>query len=110
MVSKIMPGMPPEAIMQMMWPQVCQAVSQATGGLDLNTLNPVESAAQRTVPALFMHAIDDNLIPMSHTERNFEAYGAADKDVTYFEGDHNSERPQDAHQMAMNFLRAKLLE
>lgn len=45
MVSKIMPGMPPEALMQMMWPQVCQAVHQATDGLDLNTLNPIEQAA-----------------------------------------------------------------
>ncbi len=44
MVSKIMPGMPPEAIMQMMWPSLCQMVNQETGGLDLNTLNPVESA------------------------------------------------------------------
>ena len=41
MVSKIMPGMPPEALMQMMWPQVCHAVQQATQGLDLNNLNPI---------------------------------------------------------------------
>ena len=66
--------MPPDAIMQMMWPQICQQVSQVTGGLDLNTLNPVESAAQRNIPGLFIHAVDDVLIPMSHTEANYEAY------------------------------------
>ena len=90
MVGQMMPGMPPEAIMQMMWPQICQMVGQATGGLDLNTLNPIESAAQRNIPALFIHAVDDVLIPMSHTERNFEAYGGQPKDVSYCEGDHNS--------------------
>lgn len=93
-----MPGMPPEAIMQMMWPQVCMQVAQATGGLDLNTLNPVELAPQRTIPGLFLHAIDDNLIPMSHTERNFDAYGGSTKDVSYFEGDHNTERAVDTIQ------------
>lgn len=41
MVSQMMPGMPPDAIMQMMWPQICMQVSHATGGLDLNTLNPL---------------------------------------------------------------------
>ena len=96
LVSKIMPGMPPEAIMGMMWPQVCMQVSQVTGGLDLNSLNPVLSAPQRTIPGLFLHAIDDNLIPINHTERNFEAYGGSVKDVCYFEGDHNTERPHDA--------------
>ena len=55
----------------------------------MNTLNPAESAAQRTIPGLFIHAVDDNLIAMSHTERNFEAYGGQPKDVSYCEGDHN---------------------
>ena len=101
--------MPPEAIMQMMWPQICQQVGQATGGLDLNTLNPVESATSRTIPGLFLHAIDDNLIPMSHTERNFEAYGGQIKDVSYFEGDHNTERPQDTMQNVLTFFTTHLI-
>ena len=92
-----------------MWPQVCAQVSQATNGLDLNTLNPVESAPARTIPGLFLHAVDDVLIPMSHTERNLEAYGADTKDVSYFEGDHNSERPADAMQMCTTFITTHLL-
>mmetsp|Transcript_11639 Transcript_11639/g.15780 ORF Transcript_11639/g.15780 Transcript_11639/m.15780 type:complete len:148 (-) Transcript_11639:96-539(-) len=109
MVAKIMPGMPPEALMQMLWPQVCAAVNQETGGLDLNTLNPIESAAQRTVPGLFLHAIDDELIPMSHTERNFDSYAGAVKDVSYFEGNHNSQRPDDTLGNAFTFLRTHML-
>ena len=122
----MMPGMPPEAIMQMMWPQAVMQVAQATSnisnpvsdnlvgavnnGLDLNTLNPMEYAPQRTIPGLFLHAIDDTLIPMSHTERNFDAYGGAVKDVSYFDGDHNSERPDDTNQMCITFLRTHLLD
>ena len=82
-------------------------VGQATGGLDLNTLNPMESAAARTVPGLFMHGIEDTLIPMDHTERNFEAYGGP-KDVSYFDGGHNDERPQDTQQQAFTFLKTHL--
>ena len=89
----MMPGMPPEALMQMLWPQVQAAVKAETGGLDLNTLNPMESAAQRTSPCYFLHAVDDELITMNHTERNFDAYAGQPKEVTYVEGDHNTERP-----------------
>ena len=98
-----MPGMPPEAIMQMMWPAVCAQVKQVADNLDLDNLNPIEKAPQRTVPGLFLHAIEDNLIPMTHTERNYEAYGGT-KDVAYFEGDHNSERPEEPQEQCKNFL------
>jgi len=91
-----------------MWPSLCQMVNQETGGLDLNTLNPIESAAQRNIPGLFLHAINDELIPMSHSERNFEAYGGAVKDVSYFDGDHNSPRPDDTNQMVLQFIQTHL--
>ena len=74
----------------------------------MNTLNPAESAAQRTIPGLFIHAVDDNLITMNHTERNFEAYGGQPKDVSYCEGDHNTERPPDAMQSVLTFFRTHL--
>ena len=69
----------------------------------------METAPQRTVPGLFLHAIDDELIPMSHSERNFEAYGGSPKDVCYFEGDHNSMRTEDTVENCNNFLKTHLL-
>ena len=86
-----------------MWPQVVEVIKQHTagmggGGMDLNNLKPVEKAFNGTCPALFLHAIDDELIAMEHTEKNFEAYGGQNKNVAYFEGDHNSMRPQDTMQ------------
>lgn len=47
------------------------------------------------MPALFVHGIEDDFVEMSHTEKNFSAYGG-EKDVIYCEGSHNTERPQDA--------------
>ena len=52
----------------MMWPQVVMQIAQVTGGMDLNNLKPVEFAPKLKTPALFVHAIDDELIPMDHTE------------------------------------------
>ena len=45
-------------------------ISQVTGGMNLEQLKPVEHAKTCTTPALFVHGIDDELIPMDHTEKN----------------------------------------
>ena len=57
--------------------------------MDLNTLKPVEYAPNCKMPAMFIHACDDELIPMDHTEKNQNAYGGP-KEVSFCEGDHNS--------------------
>ena len=71
--------------------------------MDLNNLKPVEFAPKQTIPALFVHGIDDELIPMDHTEKNQEAY-AGPKDVSFCEGDHNSQRPKETMEQTLNFL------
>ncbi len=63
-------GMPVE-FFPMLWPGVCQAVNEATGGLDLNTLRPVDRCAGKTHPVLFVQSAEDELIPKDNTERNF---------------------------------------
>ena len=60
-------GMPAE-FFEMMWPSIVIAVNIATDGMNLKTHNPVVAAAKRTVPAVFVHACDDELVPMDHTE------------------------------------------
>lgn len=52
----------------MMWPMIVKAVNEATDGMNLKTHNPVAAAPKRTVPALFIHACDDELVPMEHSE------------------------------------------
>ena len=64
--------------------------------MNILELKPEEHCAKWTnCPALFVHGIDDDFITMDHTERNFAAYGDANKQQALCEGDHNSERPAD---------------
>ena len=62
-------GVPPE-FLQMMWPQVSMQINQVTGGMNMDQLKPVDFAPKVSTPALFVHGVDDELIPMDHTERN----------------------------------------
>lgn len=87
-------GLPAE-MLTAIFPMVDQQIKQVTGGMEIKDLRPVATVPTLTFPALFVHGIDDELIPMDHTERLFEAYGGAVKDVNYCEGDHNSIRPEE---------------
>ena len=60
--------------------------------MKIEDLKPVDYAPKCKVPALFIHGCEDDFVDMSNTEKNMEAYGAADKDVVYCDGGHNDER------------------
>ena len=57
----------PKEFLDMMWPQVVMNIKSQTGGMDLDNLKPVESVPNVKLPALFVHGIDDELIPLYHT-------------------------------------------
>jgi len=42
-----------------------QEVEMSTGGMKMDELNPVDHVSKITVPAIFLHADDDDLIPFS---------------------------------------------
>jgi dipeptidyl aminopeptidase/acylaminoacyl peptidase len=87
-------GLPAE-FFEMVWPQIVQAVNQATDGMNLKSHNPVTAAANRHLPVLFVHGVDDELVPCDHSERLFEKYAGEKKDAVYCEGGHNDPRPKD---------------
>ena len=62
-------------------------------GLEIEKFKPIEFAKNCKVPGLFLHGTEDELIPQSHSDKNFEAYGCEDKKKILFLGTHNSERP-----------------
>ena len=57
---------------------------------------------------MFIHAVDDELVKMIHTEENYEAYGGDVKEVQYCEGEHNSERPEEITEAAIQFAKKYL--
>ena len=46
-----------------------------TVGMDWDTLKPVATAPNCKVPATFVHAVSDQLIPIEHSKQVHEAYG-----------------------------------
>lgn len=58
---------------------------------DLFDLKPIEHASETTIPVLLIHAKNDNLIPLEHTIKIYEAYGG-EKYLNIIEGDHNTPR------------------
>jgi fermentation-respiration switch protein FrsA (DUF1100 family) len=99
----------PKEMLTAMFPMVEQQIKMMTGGMDIRSLKPVEKVQNIMFPALFVHAIDDNLIPMDHSERLFAAYGGAVKDVNYCEGDHNSIRPEETTNQIFTFLQTHFI-
>jgi fermentation-respiration switch protein FrsA (DUF1100 family) len=99
----------PKEMMAMMFPQVELMIENVIGGMKLKELNPAKTAPNLMFPALFVHGIDDELIPMDHTERIFNAYGGAIKDVNYCEGDHNSLRPEETSNAIFTFLQTHFI-
>jgi pimeloyl-ACP methyl ester carboxylesterase len=59
--------------------------------LDIYKLKPLIYASKTTVPGFFVHAMQDELIPLEHTLNIFEVY-AGEKSLNICEGTHNSAR------------------
>ena len=59
---------------------------------DINDIEPKVFAERCFIPALFCHGLDDSFANVHHCKDLFEVY-AGEKNVTYVEGDHNSNRP-----------------
>merc|ERR1712113_358572 len=71
---------------------------------DIDDLVPLEHVKDSTVPAIFMHARQDNLVSPSHSRQLYEAY-AGDKELVTVDGDHNSERSVQVINHAVAFFK-----
>ena len=60
-------------------------------GLDIYKLVPEVYASKTYVPGFFVHAMNDDLIPLEHSLALFEEYGG-EKSLNICEGNHNSTR------------------
>jgi hypothetical protein len=77
--------------------------------MDLTKIAPINNCpAWKEAPALFLHGIDDSMINMEHSQRNHDAYGCANKDTVFVNGDHNSARPDDTNKQVFTFFEKSL--
>ena len=61
-------------------------------GLDIELLKPIDFAPKTKIPAMFIHANNDDLINNKHSEMLINAYGGKNKKLRKCEGNHNSKR------------------
>lgn len=85
-----------------------RAEVQERAGFDLEELMPIRRAPFARMPVLFGVAKDDTFVLPHHTEELYNVWGAADRQLMFFEGGHNGVRPQSFMERASKFLAEKL--
>lgn len=76
---------------------------KALADFDIEDLVPLNHGPQSSVPALFMHGLQDNFVLPRHSEKLYNNY-AGDKEIMMFEGDHNNERCEKVINRGVGFL------
>ena len=71
--------------------------------VDINKLAPLVYAPQSKIPAFFIHAMNDELIPLDHSLSIFEVYGG-EKSLNICEGTHNSARQKHIQEKVGKFF------
>ena len=98
----------PEWLIQTLLSIVKQSV-QRRAKFDIYAMDPIKDLDMCFVPALFCHASEDTVINPRHTQEMYEKYPGDVKQIIEVEGDHNSERPEDFLQTAIEFLSEHML-
>ena len=73
----------PKDLYEMMREQVVKQFKQLSGGIDMETLNPIEKVPHLTIPCFFTQSHIDDIIPPEHQQRLFDAY-AGPKDLFFY--------------------------
>ena len=67
---------------------------KSKNGLDISKLNPIEKVEKTYQPAIFVHAINDELINVEHSINLFNNYGGEKSLKCCDTGGHNTKRPK----------------
>ena len=74
--------------------KLIKSTVKSKNGLDISKLNPIEKVEKTYQPALFIHAINDELINVEHSINLFNNYGGPKSLKCCDTGGHNSKRPK----------------
>ena len=76
---------------------------KSKNGLDINKLRPIDAAEYPNPPALFVHALEDKMVPIQHSiDLNMKYNG--EKSLVSCKGGHNSVRQSYVIKRIMHFL------
>ena len=74
--------------------KIIKSTVKSKNGLDISKLNPIEKVEKTYQPALFVHAINDELIKVEHSINLFNNYGGEKSLKCCDSGGHNTKRPK----------------
>ena len=74
--------------------KLIKSTVKSKNGLDISKLNPIEKVEKTFQPAIFVHAINDELINVEHSINLFNNYGGPKSLKCCDEGGHNTKRPK----------------
>lgn len=77
---------------------------QKKTGMVIDRLNPLEHCKRFDVPALFLHASEDELVHRYHVDEMYAAYGGWPKKLIFFKGTHDSPRPEYINDSCVRFM------
>ena len=77
--------------------------------VDIEKINPIENVDKINIPAFFIHAINDELIPLEHTLKIYEKY-KGEKELNIVEEGHNSQRKRHIIDKVIQFFIKHLIE
>ncbi|MCQ2820538.1 MAG: alpha/beta hydrolase, partial [archaeon] len=72
-------------------------------GMDITKLKPIEACDKPNPPALFIHALEDEMVPIEHSLRLNQRYNG-EKSLVSCKGGHNSARPKMVLERIQKFL------
>ena len=74
--------------------KIIKSTVKSKNGLDISKLNPIEKVEKTFQPAIFVHAINDELINVEHSINLFNNYGGPKSLKCCDVGGHNTKRPK----------------
>ena len=74
--------------------KIIKSTVKSKNGLDIGKLNPIEKVEKTYQPAIFVHAINDELINVEHSINLFNNYGGEKSLKCCDKGGHNTKRPK----------------
>ena len=77
-------------------------------GVDIDQLTPIDFAKKTEVPGFFIHATNDELIPLEHSLKLYKEY-KGEKVINVCEGKHNTRRSADVLKKVILFFKKYLL-
>ena len=90
--------------------KIIKSTVKSKNGLDISKLNPIEKVEKTFQPAIFVHAINDELINVEHSINLFNNYGGPKSLKCCDVGGHNTKRPKIVRKEIGEFFKKYLRE